>query len=212
MKPIICFDWDGTIADSMDLCIAEVREALLSLGLPDQPDENLRACNGPTYEETVDMLGIPHELAEEYCAKRLSAELKLAPSVSRLYPGIRELLAELAPHATLCVVSNGLMEYLNISQQAFSLEGLFALVVGCKTGRTKGQNLSCMLDELGADRARAVMVGDRLGDIDAGKFCGIRTIAAGYGYGSASEYAQADVWVKSVEDLKQALLDFCSKA
>ena len=25
MKPVIFFDWDGTLADSMNLCVAEIR-------------------------------------------------------------------------------------------------------------------------------------------------------------------------------------------
>ncbi len=210
MRPVICFDWDGTIADSMDLCVAEVRRALLTLGLPDQPDETLRQCNGPTYEQTVSLLGIPQDMAEAYYDARLKAELALVSTVSKLFPGIRELLEALRDKAELCVVSNGLPDYLAASIAAFRLEGMFTHVTGWKQGRTKAQNLQAVLDQYPA--ARAVMVGDRLGDIAAGKGCGIPTIAAGFGYGSDEEYRQADVWAASVEELKNALLDFCSRA
>lgn len=50
MKPIIFFDWDGTLADSMNLCVAEIRQALITMRLPDLPDDVLRQCNGPTFE------------------------------------------------------------------------------------------------------------------------------------------------------------------
>ena len=48
MKPVIFFDWDGTLADSMNPCVAEIRQALITMRLPDLPDDVLRQCNGPT--------------------------------------------------------------------------------------------------------------------------------------------------------------------
>ena len=59
MKPIIFFDWDGTLADSMNLCVAEIRQALITMRLPDLPDDVLRQCNGPTFEQSLDILHIP---------------------------------------------------------------------------------------------------------------------------------------------------------
>jgi phosphoglycolate phosphatase-like HAD superfamily hydrolase len=59
MKPVIFFDWDGTLCDSMQLCIEENRNTLRLLCLPDQPDEVLRRCNGPTFEEAAPIIGIP---------------------------------------------------------------------------------------------------------------------------------------------------------
>ena len=41
-KPVIFFDWDGTLCDSMQLCIEENRSTLLLLEMPNQPDEVLR--------------------------------------------------------------------------------------------------------------------------------------------------------------------------
>ncbi len=206
MKPMICFDWDGTIADSMPLCIAEVRQALLAMGLPDLPDETLKKCNGPTYEETVPLLGIPPERAQEYYAERLKAELSLVSTVSRLYPGMRELLEELKPLADLYVVSNGLPEYLSASVSAFGLEAVFCQVRGWREGRSKAENLAQLLAE--ARPERAIMVGDRLGDIAAGQANGLPTIAAGFGYGSDEEYSRATHWARNMAQLRALLLDF----
>lgn len=63
-RPTIFFDWDGTLCDSMALCIEENRIALLKMGLPDQPDEVLRRCNGPTFEEAAPIIGIPADRLE----------------------------------------------------------------------------------------------------------------------------------------------------
>ena len=92
MKPVIFFDWDGTLADSMNLCVAEIRQALITMRLPDLPDDVLRQCNGPTFEQSLDILHIPHDRAQEYMTTRLNAELALVPTVNRLFPGVREML------------------------------------------------------------------------------------------------------------------------
>lgn len=80
MKPVIFFDWDGTLADSMNLCVAEIRQALITMHLPDLPDDVLRQCNGPTFEQSLDILHIPHDRAQEYMTTRLTAELALVPT------------------------------------------------------------------------------------------------------------------------------------
>ena len=206
-KPVIFFDWDGTLCDSMQLCIEENRNTLRLLGLPDQPDEVLRKCNGPTFEEAAPIIGIPADRMEEYCRVRLSCALDLVEKVNRLFPGAQELLAALKPHADLCIVSNGTKDYLSRCMQHFGLEGVFHRIVWSHPERTKTQNLAGLLAELQPERA--VMVGDRIGDIRAGKDNGLSTIAAAFGYGNNAEYAQADLRAYSMAELQAMLLRFC---
>ena len=207
MKPVICFDWDGTLCDSMELCVQENRNTLRLLGLPDQPDEVLRRCNGPTFEEAAPIIGVPADRMEEYCRIRLACALELVPKVNRLFPGAKELLASLSPHAELCIVSNGTQAYLTRCLKLFGLEDVFHRVVWCHPERTKTQNLALLLEELKPEKA--VMVGDRIGDIRAGIGNGLPTIAAAFGYGSDEEFAQADQVAHTMEDLKALLLQFC---
>lgn len=206
MKPVICFDWDGTLCDSMSLCINENRTTLARLGLPPQPDEVLRQCNGPTFEEAAPIIGIPPERMEEYCRVRLAAALELVPVVNRLFDGVYDLLDALRGKAEVCIVSNGTAEYLSLCMKTFGLEGAFARIVPCHPERTKAQNLALLLADYPG--APAVMVGDRLGDLRAGNACGIPTIAAAYGYGNDAEYALADHRAGSMEELTELLLRF----
>ena len=205
-KPVIFFDWDGTLCDSMQLCIEENRNTLRLLCLPDQPDEVLRRCNGPTFEEAAPIIGIPPERMDEYCRVRLSCALDLVEKVNRLFPGARELLDALQPHAELCIVSNGTEAYLKKCLKHFGLEDVFRLVVWCHPERTKTQNLALAIAELQPNRA--IMVGDRTGDIRAGKANALPTIAAAFGYGNAAEWAEADATAYSMEELQTLLLNF----
>lgn len=209
MLPLLCFDWDGVLADSMGLCIAETRETLRQMHLPDLPDDVLRACNGPTYEQAVDILHIPHDRVAEYMAIRRAAGLALTPTVNRLFPGVREMLDTLRGRARLCVVSNGERNYVALCLKIFQLEGIFSHVITAVPGRTKADNLRTLL--LDVQPERAVMIGDRLSDFQAGKACSLPTMAACYGYGCEEEYQQADWRAQTVQALSEMLVAFCDQ-
>lgn len=204
-RPVLFFDWDGTIADSMPLCIEEVTLALQRMGLPVPPEAALRACNGPTYEETIPMLGIPPQRGEEYLRLRHEAELELVPRVLRLFPGVEEMLRTLCKTADLAVVSNGQPDYIITAAGLMHIEDCFVRLQGQIPGKTKAQLLEMLLTEL--QPSRSLMIGDRLGDIRAGQANGLTTVAAAYGFGNEAEYSQADYQAYTVPGMTALLLD-----
>lgn len=204
-KPVICFDWDGTLCDSMRLCVEELRLTLRRMGLPERPDEVLGRCNGPTYEEAAAIVGVPEARMEEYTRTRLRAGLELCPTVNHLFPGIRDMLEALRGKATLCVVSNGMGEYLDLCLRTFGVKECFARVETFRHGRSKAQALSEVIADMKPDRVW--MVGDRLGDIEAGKANRVPTVAVCYGYGTPEEWAAADIQARTVEELTALLLE-----
>lgn len=204
-KPVIFFDWDGTLADSMALCLGEVSLTLERMGLPPVGEDVLRACNGPTYVETIPMLGIPAGREEEYLCTRQKCQAELIPQVLKLFPGVPEMLCALRPIAQMVVVSNGLQAYLDYSAQFTELGHFFSQLQGCIPGKTKSQVLGEMLAELMP--SRCVMVGDRLGDILAGKANAVPTVAACYGFGNEQEYARADYRVNAPMELVPLLFN-----
>ncbi|MCH5286998.1 MAG: HAD family hydrolase [Christensenellaceae bacterium] len=207
-QPVICFDWDGTLCDSMTLCVEELRLTLTRMGLPVPPDEVLRRCNGPTYEEAAAMIGVPADRVAEYMDIRLHAGLELCPMVNRLFPGVREMLEALKDKAALCVVSNGMRDYLELCLRSFDLEGVFLRTETFRHGRSKAQALAEVLDDLRPERVW--MVGDRLGDIEAGKANGVPTVAVCYGYGTPEEWNAADRQAVTVEELSELLSRSCA--
>lgn len=209
-RPVIFFDWDGTLADSMALCVGEIRVALERMGLPPLPESRLMACNGPTYAESVDILGIPHDRAEEFLRLRMEAELELVPTVQRLFSGIREMLEHLQPWADLAVVSNGMPRYLELSTRMLGLQARFTLIQPLIPGKTKAEALAQVLQALRPDRA--VMVGDRAGDFNAAHMNGLTAIAACYGYGTSAEWALADQQAGMVAELERLLLEIICPA
>lgn len=204
-RPVILFDWDGTLADSMNLCVEGVRGALEKLGLPPVSEEMMRSCNGPTFDETIPLLGIPEALAETYKTIRMELELAACPRVNHLFPGIRDMLLRLKERADLCIASNGGAEYLAVCCHVFDLEGVFSRIEAFQQGRVKAQAVAEFLADM--NPSFAVMVGDRLGDISAGKANGLKTICCTYGYGTEDEWRQADQSVATVAELEKMLQD-----
>lgn len=205
-KPVIYFDWDGTLCDSMQLCIDECRQALLEMGLPDLPDATLCKCNGPNDWDACDILGVPEDMKVEYVRRRVAAGLALTPTVNHLFDGIRAMLLRLHEVAVLAIVSNGQMEYLDLCMDTFDVRSLFTRIQGYTPGKVKSQLLAGLIADMQPDRA--VMVGDRLGDLIAGKDNHLPTVAACFGYGNAEEYAQADVQCQTVDELSDWLYAF----
>ena len=202
-RPVIFFDWDGTIADSMPLCIGEITLAIQRMGLPVPSVEKLKACNGPTYEESIAVLGLPRERGEEFLRLRKEAEMELVPQVQQFFPGIREMLEELCTFADLAIVSNGLEEYLRLSTKVMQVEDCFTRLQAHIPGKSKAEALGLLMADMQPEKC--VMVGDRLGDITAGKANGIPTVAACYGFGNEEEYAQADYRANSAEEMTALL-------
>ena len=203
-RPVIYFDWDGTLGDSMALCFAEVSGALEELGYPPQPPELLAQCNGPTIRESAPLMGIRPEDVERYFEARSRLEVTLSPRYAKLYPGIGPLLRELLRYADLAIVSNGFGGYIRASAEACRVADCFVRIQGAVPPLTKPQLLARMLEEMRP--ARAAMVGDRLGDIRAGVENGLMTVAVTYGYGSEEEWRDATARAATVEELREQLL------
>lgn len=210
MLPVIFFDWDGTLADSMPICIEECRMALRTMGLPELPEEVLRRCNGPTNDEGCDILGVPEAMKQAFVKARQAAGLSVVPTLQRTFPGIRELLSDLKGKAELVIVSNGPQEYLDKSLRTLRMEDVFTRVQGYMAGKSKAELLAGLLREMRPERA--IMVGDRLGDILSGKANGLTTVAACFGYGNDAEYSQADLRAETVEELLRVLEKWLEEA
>lgn len=199
-RVMIFFDWDGTLADSMELTAEEVKWAMERLHLPIPPYSERIKCNGPTMEASVAMLGIDPTLGEEYVELRKEACTALVPTHQKLFPGIVPMLQRLAKRAELAVLSNGCESYLKASLERFEIGDCFQYVFPYEEHRTKAQRLTDIMATL--QPTYAMMVGDRDGDVQTGVVNGVTTIAAGYGYGEEWEYEGATSVANSTEELE----------
>ncbi len=205
--PVIIFDLDGTLVDSSRLCVTELRETYREMNLPAPSQAILEATNGPSHEEAAGLLGVPKELQAEFCKIRGKYQMALLTSCQRIYPGVKEMLNTLSACADLFIASNAGQEYVDKSLALWGIAGYFTAAAGRDPGYTKGQLVRELLREQGP--CRAMLAGDRLSDIQAGRENGLFTVAACYGFGSPEEWRNADKKAATVEELTDICLQFC---
>jgi YjjG family noncanonical pyrimidine nucleotidase len=127
------------------------------------------------FERLVEQIGVgadPHAMAADYVAG-LGAN-------GDLYPGARELLDELAPHATMALLSNGIGKVARAKVARLDLDRYFdAIVVSGEVGVAKphGAIFDIVFERLGhPDKATTLMIGDSLtSDVRGGAGYGIDT-------------------------------------
>lgn len=211
MNPhVFLFDMDGTLLDSRaavcDAVAAGLRRAYAEFDLPiAEPDRDLIAdCMGlPTdlyFERAYPPATVPENLRPAFALAygRHTADeevVAIARGETRLYDGVDEALAELKRRGhELLLFSNAGEIYFDAVVEGHGLRRHFTRTLSLERARDEGiaADKTGMVRALVDDPARAVVVGDRAGDIEAGRAAGARTTGCLYGFGSRNELRAAD--------------------
>jgi phosphoglycolate phosphatase len=187
---LIIFDLDGTLIDSVgDICAA-VNYAIGPHGLTPVSLEETRASVGEGVSSLIEKvlaLKKATSLDREELTKRVleyySSNLvaNTAP-----YPGVRETLEYLGA-CRKAVISNKLTRLAEKILEALDLLKYFEVVAGSDSYSERKPSpvpILRVLSLLGVPPYEAVMVGDSLYDMAAGRAAGLKTVAVTYGYGT----------------------------
>ena len=196
------FDLDGCLVDSRAPISGAMNAALSELGLPTADPATLYDYIGPpllgSFRQILRALDTDPVLAREAVTAYRRAYPELALSSTRPAPGIAELLATLHGRVTMMVVTSKPVEYAEPILDAVGLRSYFDAVFGPALNaltEPKAAKLEQALTLAGvAERERqsaAVMIGDRMHDVTAGKHCGTGTIGVTWGIGDRAELASA---------------------
>ncbi len=211
MKPYtFLFDMDGTLLDSsaavVDAVAAGLRRAYTHHGLPaaDPDYELINSCMGlPSedyFEQAYPPASVPVSLRADFALTygRFTAEEEVAAvdrGETRLYDGVAEALGELRTRGhRLLLFSNAGRIYFDAIVRGHHLDGFFERTLSLGRARDEGvaRDKSGMVLALADDPARTIVVGDRRGDIEAGRAAGALTVGCLYGFGSPEELEAAD--------------------
>jgi len=203
--PALIFDLDGTLTDSKPGILGCLQKVLDDRGMGDQGP--LDRFIGPPVEEWVTDL-LPNGNAEDHAA--LARDYRACYdregwSNNSVFPGVREMLVELRAQGFPLYVCTSKQQHFAVRiLEAFKLSGLFTAIYGDKaeySSHSKVDLLANILREHSLGRDTAWMIGDRSFDIDAAHANQLRCLAAGWGYGTPEEYAQADVVAPTPADV-----------
>ncbi|AEE66361.1 phosphoglycolate phosphatase [Bordetella pertussis] len=215
MSALILFDFDGTLADTAPDLAAAANRQRTRKGLEPMPYEALqpmasqgargllRAALGllpdhPDYEPTR------LQFLEDYAAE--------STVHSRLFPGIADLLEDIAQRGLSWGIVTNKVTYLTlpIVEHLGLTRDSAVLVCGDTTAHAKPHPLPLLhaAEQAGFEAGRCVYVGDDLRDIQAAHAAGMPAVAAAYGYVGMEEDVttwQAEACAASPRELWSAI-------
>jgi pyrophosphatase PpaX len=208
--PVVLFDFDGTLADTIPLIVASYRHTIGTVLGEDAADAELRSWIGrplqPVLEERYPGRGA--ELTEVYRAWNLANHDALIETVE----GIAVLLDDLhAAGARTGVVSSKRLETVRLGLRAVGLDDRIDVLAGMdETARHKPhpEPLLYAAARLGADARACVYVGDATVDVQAARAAGMAAVAVTWGAGEPDLLAAArpDAVVDDAAGLRAVLL------
>ena len=189
---LILFDFDGTIA-ATDRGIKRCAKAALDYyGIEEKDESRLDYFIGPPLIDAFRKLyGVDEEKGRLLVDKYREVYSAGGLYECDLYPGIEEQLKLLRSEGRrLAVVSSKPGPFVKLLLERFGIMYYFDLISAPEIGHinpTKAELIQTALDHFGAEPGQAVMIGDRLYDIQGGKAVGTLTLGAAYGYGGEIE-------------------------
>ncbi len=212
IKPVVAFDLDGTLVDSvLDLARA-LNAALVEVGLPPHPEETVRRFVGNGAQMLVErgVGGADVDVAQVLALFRAHYERDLV-GATRPFDGVDTLLRDLEPHAVLAVATNKPGIFARPLIEAL-LPGRFAAIVGPDdAGGLKPD--PCVLKQVESLTGGAVccFVGDSAVDVETARIFGVPSIGVTWGL-RPQEARAADVVVDAASELLPAILRLLSAA
>ncbi len=205
----LVYDLDGTLIDSqLDLAIS-VNAALADAGRAPKPVELIATTIG---DGARAMLERAFEEASPAILERALQVFRAhyrdhCLDHTQLYPGVRTTLEHFRAKGQ-AVVSNKPDDFTRLIVAGLGLGPLIPVVMGGSPERALKPDpapIAAALAALGVVPGRAVMVGDGLPDLEAGRRAGTRTCAATYGLGTRAVLARGkpDHWIEEFAALQQ---------
>lgn len=199
----ILFDFDGTIADTVDALVSIANRLAEEFGyIPIAPNELVTLKNLSSREiiktSGISLFKIP------FLVKKVKAELKNKIPELKPIPGIKEALRELKNQGNIIgiITSNSqenVTEFLKIND----LDDIFDFVYSGVTIFGKTTIINNVLKQQQIKPEQVIYVGDETRDIEASKKAKIKVIAVTWGFNSPEVLAkqQPDFLIQKPSDL-----------
>ncbi len=177
----VIFDLDGTLANTLPLCIQAFRQSVEPLIQRSLSDAEIIATFGPSEEGTIMALAPDHY--EQGVTDYLYHYESMHDMCPVAFDGIEELLESLkGKHIRIAMVTGKGRHSTDISLRYFELTHFFELIeTGSPGGARKAEGIEMILNEWNdLSKNEVVYVGDAPSDIIASRKAGIPVIAAAW--------------------------------
>jgi phosphoglycolate phosphatase len=209
----VVFDWDGTLADSTAIIAAALQQACRDIGEPVPSDLDARYVIGLGLADALRHVapGLPPQRYPELSARYRHHYLARDPAIP-LFPGVREMLAELGAAGHVLGVATGKSRAgLDHALAQQGVRSCFTATRCADEGFAKPHPdmLLQLMDRVGAGPEATLMIGDTTHDLELARNAGVAALAVAYGAHAPAGLAEQGplATVHSVRELRAWLRD-----
>jgi len=186
MLKLVAFDLDGTLADTLPLCIRSFQEGVSPWAGHALAVDEITALFGLNEEGMIQKLAPEHfaQALEDYYA----AYTQLHGLCERPFPGVAALIDDLKKQGlSVCMVTGKADKSCWISLRRFGMEHAFdAVLTGSPLGNNKKERLLELMHSRQLTPDECLYVGDAVADVLACRAAGVACLSAAW-------FASADV-------------------
>ncbi|MEA5514002.1 HAD-IA family hydrolase [Nodularia sp. UHCC 0506] len=189
-QQVIIFDFDGTIADTVDALVTIANRLAIEFGYIQITPEELSLLRNFTSREIIKYLGISFFKIPSLL-KKVKGELKYKIKEFKPIPGIYEALIELQNEGyRLGIITSNSQENVTAFLENNELEHLFEFIYSGVTIFGKTTIINNVLRKKQLKTQAVIYVGDETRDIEASKKANIKVIAVAWGFNSPEALAK----------------------
>jgi phosphoglycolate phosphatase len=190
MIKLVIFDLDGTIGDTIPLCISAFKNAIEPHIMRDLPEEEIRQTFGADEEGTM------KQIAGENWKKALNDFYIHYSRLHYLCPapfdGIVELIRKLRKQSVLTALVTGKGKSCYITLDKFNIRDCFdSIETGSPHKNRKHEAIGGLLDKYRLKPDEALYVGDTVSDVFSCKKAGIVCLSAAWAKNVSTEELEA---------------------
>jgi phosphoglycolate phosphatase len=199
---LFVFDFDGVLADSSAACLGVVRRVQAEMGGPPMPADLWDRLDEVRFDAIADVLGVAEDRKLEFL-RHVLAYMTAGSYRPALFGGIDGVLRRLSQQGTIAVLSASPRAVIDGALERGRVADTVKAIRDGGSSRGKAAELPGILDQFGAAANEAVMIGDAVSDIQAGRVNGIHTVAVTWGWQSRArlEAMRPDRMLSRVEEL-----------
>jgi len=204
----IIWDVDGTLADTLDLCVSALGTAITSFGGPSLTREEIHGRFGPTEggilrNELGDVWPEAMEVfLDEYRSGHAGVQFPVVNGV------VRQLFDAGIPQS---VVTGKGLRSAQITLEAIDLVDVFEdVAAGSMEGPVKAVEIARIVEQWGFDPSEVAYIGDAPSDVRSSREAGVVAVTAAWKSGADAERLSSlgpDVMLRSESELAQWVAD-----
>ena len=222
--PLVVFDLDGTLVDSRQDLADSTNAMLESLGAAPLHLDRVVMMVGEgarvLVHRALEAAGLPSdgERLDDALSRFHVCYRSRLLATTRPYPGISEMLVEVAPIATLAMLTNKPLRPSQQLVEAFGWNAHFLQVIGGDGDAPRKpdpKGLRQLMARASAGPESTLLVGDSMVDVETARNAGVAMCVVQYGFGNARGDLQlrGDEWIAETgSDLARVIREWCTAA